>query len=78
MQAILGQIKTQEILISNEKPDENTEENTTKPSYRPTTCFSVISSLTSEQSICDEEEEEFGIFARRAMVDQAREGLCYQ
>ena len=21
---------------------------------------------------------EFGIFARRAMVDQAREGLCYQ
>ena len=24
------------------------------------------------------QEEEFGIFARRAMVDQAREGLCYQ
>ena len=22
--------------------------------------------------------KEFGIFARRAMVDQAREGLCYQ
>ena len=23
-------------------------------------------------------DKEFGIFARRAMVDQAREGLCYQ
>ena len=34
MQAILGGIKTLVILISNEMPDENTDQNTTQPPYR--------------------------------------------
>ena len=54
MQAIPGEIKTLVILISNEMPDENTDQNTTQPPYRLTTCFSVISSLTPEQGIHDE------------------------
>ena len=75
MQANPGEIKTLVILIFNEMPDENTDENTTQPPYRLTTCFSVMSSLTLEQGI---REVKCGIFARRAMVDQAREGLRYQ
>ena len=54
MQAIPGGIKALVILISNEMPDENTDQNTTQPPYRLTTCFSVISSLTSEQGTHDE------------------------
>ena len=53
-QANAGEIKTPVILISNEMPDENTDQNTTQPPYRLTTCFSVISNLTPEQSIHDE------------------------
>ena len=41
MQAIPGEIKTLAILISNEMPDENTDQNTILPTYRLTTCFSV-------------------------------------
>ena len=37
MQAIPGQIKA--LVISNEMPDENTDENTTQPPYRLSTCF---------------------------------------
>ena len=45
MQAIPGGIKAQVILISNEMPGENTNQNTTQPPHRLTTCFSVISNL---------------------------------
>ena len=41
----------------------------------------LISDLQHELEARDQQQEgrkEFGIFARRAMVDQAREGLCYQ
>ena len=34
-------------------PDEGTDQNTTQPPYRLTTCFSVMSSLTPEQGIRD-------------------------
>ena len=54
MQAIRGEIKTLVILISNEMPDENTDQNTTQSPCRLTMCFSVISSLTLEQGIHDE------------------------
>ena len=54
MQAIPGEIKAPVILISNEMPGENTDQNTTQPPYRLTTCFSVVSSLTPEQGIHDE------------------------
>ena len=49
MQAVPGGIKALVILISNEMPDENTDQNTTQPPHRLTTCFSVISGLTPEQ-----------------------------
>ena len=58
MQAIPGGIKVKAMIETPQSP------------YRVTACFSVISSLTPEQGIHD--ECEFGIFARRAMVDQAR------
>ena len=51
MQAIPGKIKARVILISNEMLDEGTDENATQPTYKLTTCFSVISSLTSGQGI---------------------------
>ena len=54
MQAIPGEIKTLVILISNEMPDNSTDQNTTQSPYRLTMCFSVISSLTPEQGIHDE------------------------
>ena len=54
MQAIPGEIKTLVILIFNEMPDENTDQNTTQPPYRLIACFSVMSSLTPEQGIHDE------------------------
>ena len=53
MQAIPGEIKALMILISNEMPDENTDQNTTQTPSRLTTCFSVISSLAPEQGIHD-------------------------
>ena len=53
MQAIPGEIKAPVILISNKMPDENTNQYTTKPPYRLTTCFSVMSNLTPEQGIHD-------------------------
>ena len=53
-QANAGDIKALVLLISNEMPDESTDENTTQPSYRLTTCFSGISSLTLKQGIHDE------------------------
>ena len=59
MQAIPGMI-----LISNEMSCESTDENMIQPTYRLTTCFSVISSLTSGQGIYDEEEEENEIYTR--------------
>ena len=49
---ISNEIKT--LVIFNKMPDENTDQNTTQPPYRLTTCFSVISSLTPEQGIHDE------------------------
>ena len=49
-----GYSKALVILISNEMPDENTDQNTTQHPYRLTTCFSVMSSLTPEQGIHDE------------------------
>ena len=39
MQAIPGEIKTLVIWLSNEMPDENTDQNTTQPPYRLTTYF---------------------------------------
>ena len=54
MQAIPGEIKTLVVLISNEMPDGNTDQNMTQPPYRLTTWFSVISSLTPEQGLHDE------------------------
>ena len=75
MQAIPGGIKALVILISNEIPDEDTDQNTTQPPYRLTTCFSEKSSLSPEQSIRDASKTE--IFSRRAMVNQAV-GLCYR
>ena len=33
---------------------------------------------TMIQDMINSGGKEFGIFAQRAMVDQAREGLCYQ
>ena len=51
---IPGGIKTLVILISDEMPDESTDQDTTQPPYRLTTCFCVISSLTLEQGIHDE------------------------
>ena len=51
MQAIPGGIKARVILISNGMPDEGIDQNTIQPTYRLTTCFSVISSLTHEQGI---------------------------
>ena len=34
-------------------PDEDTDQSVTKPPYRRTTCFSVMSSLTPERGIDD-------------------------
>ena len=42
MQAVPGEIEALVILTSNEMPDEGTDQNTTQPTYRLTTCFSVI------------------------------------
>ena len=64
MQAILGGIKALVILISNEMLDENTDQNTTQPPYRLTTCFSVISSLTPEQCIHDEFTTVFKVWSK--------------
>ena len=52
MQAIPGKIKALVILISNEMPDENTDQNATHPPYTLTTCFSVR--FNPEQGIRDE------------------------
>ena len=41
MQAVPGEIKTLMILISNERPDENTDQNTTQPPYRLTFFFFI-------------------------------------
>ena len=57
MQAIPGGIKALVILISNEMPDEDTDQNTTQPPYRLTARFSVISILTPAQGINDEMKE---------------------
>ena len=38
-------------LDPNEMPDKSTDQNTAQPPHRLTTCFSVMSSLTSEQGI---------------------------
>ena len=54
MQAISGGIKACVILISNEMPDKDTDENTIQPTYRLPTCFSVIPSLISGQGILDD------------------------
>ena len=64
MQIIPGEIKTLVILISNEMPDKNTDQNKTQPPYRLTTCFSVISSLTPEQGIHDEFATEFKVSSK--------------
>ena len=49
MQAIPGGIKA----LVNGMPDENTDQNTTQPPYRLSTCFSVMSSLTPKPGIHD-------------------------
>ena len=59
LQAISGRIKALVILISNEILNENTDQNTTEPPYRLTTCFSVISSLNPEQGIDEGIPDEF-------------------
>ena len=64
MQAIPGETKTLVILISNEMPDENTDQNAIQPAYRPTTCFSVMSSLTSGQGIRDEFATAFKVLSK--------------
>ena len=51
---IPGEIKALVILISNELPDQSTDQSAAQPPYRLTTCFNVISSLTPEQGIHDE------------------------
>ena len=60
MQAIPGEIKTRVILISNEMLDENT----IQPTYRLTTCSSVMSSLTPEQGIRDELATPFKVLSK--------------
>ena len=64
MQAIPGDIKALVILISNEMPDENNNQNTIQPTYRLTTCFSVISSLTSGQGMHNEFATEFKVLSK--------------
>ena len=64
MQAIPGKIKTHVILISNEMPDKSTDENTIQPTYRLTTCFSVMSSLTPVQGIDDEFAMAFKVLSK--------------
>ena len=64
MQAIPGEIKTLVILISNEMPDENTDQNTIQPTYRLAMCFRVMSSLTPEQSIYDEFATAFKVLSK--------------
>ena len=54
MQAIPGEIKAHVILISNEMPGENTDQSTTQPPYRLTTCFSVISNVAPDEGILDQ------------------------
>ena len=56
MQAIPGEIKALVILISNEIPDENTNQNTVQSVHRQAMCFNAISSLTSGLGMHDEEE----------------------
>ena len=48
MQEIQAEIKALVIFISNEMPDENTDQNATQPPYRLTTCFSVVFFLFKE------------------------------
>ena len=67
-QADAGEIKALVILISNELPDENTDQNTAQPPYMLTTCFSVISSLTPEQGIHHERKRSLHPWVK---VDQA-------
>ena len=50
MQAIPSEIKTCVILISNEMPDEIM----IQPTYRPTTFFNIMFSLTPEQGTHDD------------------------
>ena len=64
MQAIPREIKALVILISDEMPDEGTNQNTIQPTYRLTTCFSVISSLTSRQRIHDEFATAFKVLSK--------------
>ena len=64
MQAIPGEIKARVILISNEMPDEGTDDNTMQPTYRLTTCFSVISSLIFGQGIYDEFVTAFKVLSK--------------
>ena len=59
MQAMPGEIKTLVILISNEMPDESTDQNTIQPTYRLTTCLTVMSSITSGQGTNDDRETIF-------------------
>ena len=63
-QADAGDSKTLVILISNEMPDESTDENTIHPTYRLPTCFSMISSLTSVQGIHDEFATAFKVLSK--------------
>ena len=48
----------------NGMPDESADQSTTQPTYRLTTCFSVISSLTSEQCIHDEFAMTFKVLSK--------------
>ena len=64
MLAIPGGIKTLVILISNEMPDESTDQNAIQPTYKLTTCFSVISNLTSGQGIADEFATAFKVLSK--------------
>ena len=76
MHAIPGEIKARVILISNDMPDESTDGSTKQPTYRLTTCFTVISSLTSGQSTYMMTDRPTEDFHPRLTVDQA-EGLCH-
>ena len=62
--------------VSNYKPDERTDENAAQPVYRLRVPVCLEKSLPGRVKLWTKIGT--GIFACRAMVDTARECLCYQ
>ena len=58
-EASASDFQAKSILISNEMPDEGTDESAMQPTYRMTASFSVLSSLTSGQGIHDDGQKIF-------------------